>query len=80
MTSIGGNSTCTKNDFGLLHKTNVESWSIQVHATHAASLPPVAAHSQFESTTQASHTVGHSIISDSTFTDEKRSHKELCTK
>lgn len=54
--------------------------SVQVQATHAASLPSSAARSQFESAAQASHTVGHSIISVSTSTDEKRSHKELRAK
>ena len=76
-----GNGTCAENESGLLRKTNIGSCEcVQVHATHAASLPSSAARSQFESTAQASHTVGHSIISDSTFTDEKRSHKELCAK
>lgn len=54
--------------------------SVQVHTTHAVLLPSLAARTQFESATQASHAVGHSIISDSPFTDEKRSHKELCAK
>lgn len=46
--------------------------SVQVHTTHAVLLPSLAARTQFESATRASHAVGHSIISDSPFTDEKR--------
>lgn len=49
----------------------LDPWSVQVPAAHAASLPPAAARSQFESTA-ASLTVGHSIISSSTFTDGKK--------
>lgn len=64
--NVIGRCTCTENDSTkqILHLT-----SAQVHATHAAS------RSQCESTTRASHTVGHSIITDST--EEERSHKEL---
>lgn len=54
--------------------------SVQVQPHMLLHFPPSAACSQFESTTRASHTIGHSIISASTFTDEKRSHKELCAK
>lgn len=73
----GVNSTRMENDSELLRaKQILDLFSVflRVHRCNAAHCCCCWfwCFSQFESTSQASHTVGHSIISASTFTDEKK--------